>query len=180
MGMASPCRTEEEVKELLHEWKELHPKASHLCYAFRVGVTQPRFRASDDGEPTNSAGAPILGQIQSHELYNILIGVVRYYGGTKLGVGGLIQAYRAAAQDALEQSEMVESELQNILTIRFDHLAMPHLMNWLKQHRVNILKQDFGMDCMLQLEIRKQDYEEVKEQLKQVAPFRVEKEMIGQ
>ena len=102
IGIAVPCWNEDEAKNYLSEWRKEHHQARHLCYAYRFGLSGDIYRANDDGEPNNSAGAPILGQIQSFELSNVLIGVVRYYGGTKLGVGGLINAYRTAAKEAIE------------------------------------------------------------------------------
>src|SRR3989338_10257684 len=99
IGLAQACYSEEEAKDLLAQWKNEHHQARHLCYAYRFGVHKDVWRANDDGEPSNSAGPPILGQIDAFDLSNVLIGVVRYFGGTKLGVGGLIAAYRAAAKE---------------------------------------------------------------------------------
>ena len=129
IGIAAACYNEDEAKELLDEWKKNHHQARHLCYAYKFGMDDNVYRANDDGEPNNSAGAPILGQIESFGLRNVLIGVVRYYGGTKLGVGGLINAYRTAAKDAIENAKIVEFEMFHWVELNFDYMDMPHIMN---------------------------------------------------
>ena len=111
IAFAVPCYNEKEAKEYLDSWRKEHYQSRHVCYAYRFGVDQKVFRANDDGEPNNSAGMPIYGQIQSFEVTNVLVVVVRYFGGVKLGVGGLISAYKIAAQMALENSEIVERRL---------------------------------------------------------------------
>lgn len=144
-----PCYTEKEAKEYLDTWRKEHYQSRHVCYAYRFGVDQKVFRANDDGEPNNSAGAPILGQIQSFDLSNILIGVVRYFGGTKLGVGGLIHAYKTAAKEAIENGEICELEVFNWIRINFDYGAMPNVMNLLKQHNLVMKDQVFEESCTL-------------------------------
>lgn len=152
IAYASPCSNEQEAKELLIEWKKNHHQARHLCYAYRFGVGNFTTRANDDGEPSNSAGTPILGQIQSFELTNILIGVIRYFGGTKLGVGGLVQAYKTAAKDAIEQGEIIIQELKTTLDIAFPYEKMPLLMSIIKTQKINIISQQFDLHCNIKIE----------------------------
>lgn len=149
IGYAVACYNEEEVKEKLEEWKNANHQARHLCYAYRLGVGQSRYRANDDGEPNNSAGAPILGQIDSFNLTNVLIGVVRYYGGTKLGVGGLITAYKTAAKEAVLNGKIVELEVFEWIKISFDYVDMPHLLNFLKKNNLEPSRKKFEDVCEL-------------------------------
>lgn len=151
IGLAIACYTEEEAKVYLENWRKEHYQSRHLCYAYRFGVDKQLYRANDDGEPNNSAGAPILGQIQSFDLSNVLIGVVRYYGGTKLGVGGLIQAYRTAAREAIEAGEIIETEVFEWNLLRFGYDAMPQVMNFIKQNQLMSREQDFGTECSLKV-----------------------------
>ena len=152
IAYASPCSSEQEAKELLSEWKKNNHQARHLCYAYRFGVENYTIRANDDGEPSNSAGTPILGQIQSYELTNILIGVIRYFGGTKLGVGGLVQAYKTAAKEAIEAGEIITEQLKVRLELAFPYEKMPVLMQVIKTHKINILSQQFDLHCYITIE----------------------------
>ncbi len=138
IGLAACCRDEEEVKLQLEIWHLEHPQATHICYAYRLGIEGDKWRANDDGEPNNSAGAPILGQIQSADLTNVLVGVVRYYGGTKLGVGGLVQTYKEAAKKVLEEAEKKEYILYDYYQLSMNYTDMPHVMSILKRNRVEI------------------------------------------
>lgn len=140
-AFAVPCKTEEEVKAFIQAKRKEHHQAVHVCSAFRLGSDKKLYRSSDDGEPSNSAGPPILGQIQSFDLSNVLIAVVRYYGGTNLGVGGLITAYRSAAKDALEQAEIIECEEEVVWELRFSYADMPGVMKTLKAHPCTIVSQ---------------------------------------
>lgn len=149
IAFAVPCYTEKEAKEYLDSWRKEHYQSRHVCYAYRFGVDQKVFRANDDGEPNNSAGAPILGQIQSFDLSNVLIGVVRYFGGTKLGVGGLIHAYKTAAKEAIENGEICELEVFDWIRVNFEYSAMPNVMNLLKQHNLVMKDQVFEDSCTL-------------------------------
>jgi uncharacterized YigZ family protein len=153
IGLAIPVFSEEEAKTYLDAWRKEYSQAQHLCYAYRIGVDNSRIRYSDDGEPTNSAGTPILGQIQSFDLSNILIGVVRYFGGTKLGVGGLVQAYKGAAREAIEQGEIIESEVCEFLELNFEYAAMPSVMRVLKKHHIQLLESDFNLSCSVHVKI---------------------------
>jgi uncharacterized YigZ family protein len=168
IGYATPCRTEEEAKQHLNEWRKMHHQARHLCYAYRFGVGNYNTRANDDGEPNNSAGAPILGQIQSFELTNVLIGVIRYFGGTKLGVGGLIHAYRAAAKEAIEAGKIIQRELEETLKISFKYPQLPVIMNLIKTTNAKVLVQDFQLDCNLEICITLQESEKLKVLLQEI------------
>jgi len=153
--------TEDEIKNALNEIKNLHPKATHHCYASKLGLTNNLYRANDDGEPTGSAGRPILGQIYSNNLTNVLIIVVRYYGGTKLGVSGLINAYKKSAQDALNNAKIVEKELQVNVEVKCNYLQVNDLLNYLKKQKVFNLKQDFTEICVLSFHINKSKMTEI-------------------
>ncbi len=159
IGLATCCRTQKEVKDQLEIWHTEHPTATHICYAYRLGVDGEKYRANDDGEPNNSAGAPILGQILSAELTNVLVGVVRYYGGTKLGVGGLIQAYKQAAKEVLEGAEKVEYELADYYQLSFSYEDMPHVMNVLKRNRHEIIRTELTENCQVEIKCEL-DYKE--------------------
>lgn len=163
IAYAAPCFSEEEAKILMTEWRKSHHQARHLCYAFRFGADKKVYRANDDGEPNNSAGAPILGQIQSFDLSNVLIGVVRYFGGTKLGVGGLIHAYKTAAKEAIENGVIVEKELKEQFELSFTYHEVPFVMSLVKQMDLQVLNTDFQLDCKLTVEIALDRSEQFKE-----------------
>lgn len=151
IGYAHKCYSEEEVKALLEAWKKEHHQARHLCYAYRLGVDKSKFRANDDGEPGNSAGAPILGQIKAFDLTNVLIGVIRYYGGTKLGVGGLMTAYKTAAKEALLNGEIVELEVFDWYRVSFEYGDMPEMMNKLKNLKLELHNKEFLESCSVDI-----------------------------
>jgi uncharacterized YigZ family protein len=149
IGLVVSCYNEEDAKVFLEDWSKRHHQARHLCYAYKFGVNGDRYRANDDGEPNNSAGQPILGQIESFELTNVLIGVVRYYGGTKLGVGGLINAYRTAAKEAVQNGTILELEVYEWIDVLFDYQDMPHVMNLLKKNNLTLSNNVFEESCKL-------------------------------
>ncbi len=140
---AYPVYTETEWQDRLEEVRKLHFKARHHCYAFRLGLDGNNFRANDDGEPSSTAGRPILGQIDSFELTNVLIVVVRYFGGTKLGTSGLINAYRQSAAEAIQAAEIIQKTLKDIYHIRFDYALMSEVMNAVKKLDLEVLSQSF-------------------------------------
>lgn len=152
-AFAIPCKTEDEVKQHIQQLRKEHYQAVHVCSAFRLGSDKRLFRASDDGEPSNSAGAPILGQIQSFDLTNILIAVVRYYGGVKLGVGGLIHAYRTASKEALEHAVICEQEDLYSIHLSFSYDEIPAVMTVIKKHKLIITDQDFQLSCIMKLQV---------------------------
>ncbi|MEK6451186.1 MULTISPECIES: IMPACT family protein [unclassified Myroides] len=157
-GYAFPIQKEEEVKEILEGIKKVHYNARHWCYAFQLGAEQIYYRANDDGEPSNTAGAPIYGQIQSFEVTDVLIVVVRYFGGVKLGVGGLITAYRATAQMAMEEADIIEKTIDKKFKVRFEYKDMNNVMRVIKEKNLNILDQTMEMSCEIELSIRKSEY----------------------
>lgn len=160
-GYAFPISSEEEAKEILDSLRKQHHSARHWCYAFQIGTEKIHFRANDDGEPSNSAGMPIYGQIQSFEITNVLVVVVRYFGGIKLGVGGLIVAYRAAAQMALEASEIVEKTIDIHYLISFDYKNMNKVMRVIKEKNLDIVSQKMEMSCEIEIKTRKKNAEMV-------------------
>lgn len=159
LGYAFPVTSEEEIKAHLEEVKKAHFSARHWCYAWQLGYgSTQRYRANDDGEPNNTAGIPIYGQIQSFELTNILVIVVRYFGGIKLGVGGLVQAYKTTAQLTLQEAEIEEKLITEELRIRFEYPLMNKVMRVVKEQNLNITQQLLTENCELHLAIRQSDY----------------------
>jgi uncharacterized YigZ family protein len=157
LGFAYPVSSEQEVKSILEQIRKTHFSAAHHCYAFRLGPDKTMFRANDDGEPSGTAGRPILGQIQSHDLTDILIVVVRYFGGTLLGVSGLINAYKSGAVEALSQAKIIEKHVQEIYRIEFPYAAMNQVMKILKDEQVAQWAQDFQLTCSLEFAVRKNE-----------------------
>ena len=162
-GYTFPVTNEEQVKERITELKKQHHAARHWCYAFQIGTENKYYRANDDGEPNNSAGAPIYGQIQSFDVTNILIVVVRYFGGVKLGVGGLISAYKTASQLALENATIVEKTIDVHFLITFDYKNMNKVMRVIKEHQLQIISQKMEMNCKIEIATRKQNETKVTE-----------------
>ena len=156
-GYAFPVISEEEVKSHIETLKKQHHQARHWCYAYQIGTETIAYRANDDGEPNNSAGMPIYGQIQSFEVTNILIVVVRYFGGVKLGVGGLINAYKTAAQLALEHSKIVDRTINVNYLIKFEYEFMNKVMRIIKEKHLNITNQKLELDCEITISVRKKE-----------------------
>ncbi|MGL4596456.1 MAG: IMPACT family protein [Bacteroidia bacterium] len=161
LGFAYPVSSEQEVKNLVEQLRKTHTSAAHHCYAFRIGPDKTMFRANDDGEPSGTGGRPILGQIQSHDLTNILIVVVRYFGGTLLGVSGLINAYKSGASEALAQAKMIEKQVQEIYRIEFPYDAMNKVMKILKDEHLQQWAQDFQLTCSLEFSVRKNEADRI-------------------
>lgn len=155
LGFAYPIASVEEVKPLLEHLRKQHPNAVHYCYAFRIGTDEPYERANDDGEPANTAGAPILGQIKSFNLTNVLVVSVRYYGGIKLGVGGLIAAYRKSAQMTLEEAEVETREIQAKFQLRFSYPDLNKVMRIIREKQLEILEQTMEMDCVMTIGVKR-------------------------
>ena len=158
---AFPVTSEEEIKTNLEVLRKKHFGAGHFCYAFQLGTDKIQFRINDDGEPNNSAGAPIYGQIQSFDLTNILVVVVRFFGGNKLGVGGLISAYKTAAQMALETSEIIEKTININYIISFDYKNMNKVMRVIKEKNLDIISQKMEESCHIEIATRKKNAEVV-------------------
>lgn len=175
IAYAYPAYTEQEWQSHLEEVKKEHFKARHHCYAFRMGLDKNNFRANDDGEPSGTAGRPILGQIDSFGLTNVFIVVVRYFGGTKLGASGLINAYKLSAADALKNANVIEKLVEDIYEIRFDYALMSNVMNTVKKLDLDILLQDFAEHGKIQFALRQSEVESKIRQLRSgVAKIRIE------
>ena len=156
-GYAFPVTNEEEIKENIEFLKKQHYNARHWCYAWQLGMKYEKYRANDDGEPTNSAGIPICGQLQAFEVTNVLVVVVRYFGGTKLGVGGLIQAYKTAAKLALENSEIIQKTINEEFILQFNYSEMNKVMRIVKEEQISIINQKLDMNCMYIISVRKKE-----------------------
>jgi uncharacterized YigZ family protein len=156
LSFAYPVSNEEEVKTILQELKKEHYSARHHCYAYRLGCRGELYRANDDGEPSGTAGRPILGQLLSKDLSNVLVVVVRYFGGTLLGVSGLINAYKHAAFDALEQATVLEHLMTNRYRLCFSYALQNQVMRVIKEDELEIVQSEFAMDCQLIVGIRLQ------------------------
>jgi uncharacterized YigZ family protein len=156
-GYAYPIKSEEDVKIYIEILKKEHYNARHWCYAWQLGKEYEKFRANDDGEPNNSAGMPIYGQLQSFNLTNILIVVVRYFGGTKLGVGGLIQAYKTAAKMALEEANIVEKTIDETFLLQFEYPEMNTVMRIIKEEKLRITGQKLEINCEYNIAVRLKD-----------------------
>ncbi|NNJ89820.1 MAG: YigZ family protein [Eudoraea sp.] len=162
LGYAFHVENETEIKQILVALRNEHLGANHVCYAWQLGVEEKTYRANDDGEPNHSAGTPIYGQIQAFEVTNVLVAVVRYFGGTKLGVGGLISAYRTTAQMALNEAKIIQKTLLTPLSLEYDYISMNKVMRIIKKHSLQIESQTMEMQCKLVLSIPKSDFHRVK------------------
>ena len=156
-GYAFPVTNEEEIKEKIELLKKQHYNARHWCYAWQLGKKYDHYRANDDGEPSNSAGMPIYGQLQSFNVTNILVVVVRYFGGTKLGVGGLIKAYKNGAKLALENSIIIHKTIDEVFLIKFEYPEMNAIMRIIKDENISIINQKMELDCQFIISIRKKE-----------------------
>lgn len=154
IAFAYPVSNEDEIKKHIQYLKKEHDAARHHCYAWRLGVEKIRFRVNDDGEPSSSAGKPILGQIQKFDLTNILIVVVRYFGGKLLGVGGLINAYRTATINALEKADILEEQVKTHFWVEYEYPLMNEVMKIFKDHKLPQLQTEFEMHCRIKSAVR--------------------------
>lgn len=157
LSFAYPVICEEETKELVHNIKKSHFDAKHHCFAYRIGIRGDLWRVNDDGEPSSSAGKPIYGQLLSKELSDILVIVVRYFGGTKLGIPGLIRAYRSAAADAIANSEIIEKRAGEIISFNFEYFQINQIMKLLKDYSPDVLEQNFDNICTIKTRVRLND-----------------------
>lgn len=173
LAFAFPVRTEDEIRIHLDALRKAHHGANHHCYAWRLGADKQRFRANDDGEPSGTAGRPILGQLQSFDLTDVLVVVVRYFGGTLLGAGGLVQAYKAAAHEALAAAAVEERFVREVYSLTFAYPAMNAVMKLLKDFDAVQREQQFEMDCSLLFEVRRRDADALCEALKKVETVNV-------
>jgi uncharacterized YigZ family protein len=164
IGLALPVTSENDIKIALEKVKSDFAGASHWCYAYKIGFENEQVRYSDDGEPNNSAGKPIFGQILNYDLQNVLVVVVRYYGGTKLGVGGLMSAYKEAAFEALQNAEIVIKEITSVLVVNFKYELLNEVMRIAKQYNLEFLEQQLELECLMKFEVAKRHLSSVVEQ----------------
>ena len=169
LAFAHPVETIEEIKDLLSEYKKKYYDARHVCYAYMLGPERTDFRANDDGEPSSTAGKPILGQINSRELTNILVVVVRYFGGVKLGTSGLIVAYREATAEALSAATVIEKTIEETITFTFPYVMMNSVMRVVKELNPRIVEQKYDETCIITLAIKRSMAPMLEERLNKLA-----------
>ncbi|MBQ7510264.1 MAG: YigZ family protein [Prevotella sp.] len=168
LAFAHPVETVDEIKELLDQYRKKYYDARHVCYAYMLGADRKEFRANDDGEPSSTAGKPILGQINSNQLTNILIVVVRYYGGVNLGTSGLIVAYREAAADAIAHATIVVRQVEEVVTYEFPYMMMNDVMRIVKDMQPRIISQTYYNICQIKLSIRQSEAERLRQRLEKL------------
>lgn len=178
IAIAFPIETEEEIKEKLQELRKSYHDARHHCYAYILGFDKSIYRISDDGEPSGTAGRPIYGQLLSHDVTNILVVVVRYFGGTKLGVSGLINAYKMATKEALAANEIIEKQVEEKYYIGFNPINMNRVMRILKSDDVKIIKHYYDKQQIIIFQVRKRDEKRVLTLLSQIEELNYKKENI--
>lgn len=176
IATALPVRTVADVKAYVENYQKKYYDARHVCYAYMLGAERKEFRANDNGEPSGTAGKPILGQINSNELTDVLIIVVRYFGGIKLGTSGLIVAYRTAAAEALAAATIVEKTVDETLTVFFEYPFMNDVMRIVKEEGPTLLSQGYDTDCTMTLSIRRSLMPRLKERLAKVETLRTQEE----
>ena len=172
IAIAIPVRSVAEIKNLLEQYQKKYYDARHVCYAYMLGPERKDFRANDNGEPSGTAGKPILGQINSHELTDVLVIVVRYFGGIKLGTSGLIVAYRTAASQALAEATVIEKTVDDDVTVAFEYPFMNDVMRIVKEESPEIMEQSYDMDCIMTLRIRKSQMPRLRSRLEKVETLR--------
>lgn len=165
LAFSHHVETEEQVKDIVAQYRKKYYDARHVCYAYMLGAERQVFRANDDGEPSSTAGKPILGQINSNELTDILIVVVRYYGGVNLGTGGLIVAYKTAAAEAIAASEIEIRQVEELVTYNFPYVMMNDVMRVVKEMKPRIVNQVYDNTCEITLSIRKSEAKQLKNRL---------------
>lgn len=176
IALAFPVRTLDEIKTLLDAHQKKYYDARHVCYAYMLGAERTNFRANDNGEPSRTAGKPILGQINSNELTDILVIVVRYFGGIKLGTGGLVVAYKAAAAEAIAAATIIEKTVDEDVTVLFEYPFMNDVMRIVKEEEPEILDQSYDMDCSMTLRIRRSMMPKLRARLEKVETARIQEE----
>lgn len=160
-GYAFPVLSEEQISKFINQLKKDHYNARHWCYAWQLGKEYEKYRANDDGEPSNSAGMPIYGQLQSFHITNVLVVIVRYFGGTKLGVGGLIQAYKTTAKMALENSDVVVQTINKSFILKYEYAEMNTVMRIIKDEKLSITDQKMGLNCEITISVRKKNAQHI-------------------
>ncbi|MFA6778750.1 MAG: YigZ family protein [Paludibacteraceae bacterium] len=169
LAFAMPASSVEEIKSILDSKRKEYHDARHVCFAYILGAEGKETRSNDDGEPSGTAGRPILGALMSNKLTNTLLVVVRYFGGTKLGTSGLINAYKEASEDAIRNNQIIEKTIDKTLTVRFEYPFLNEIMKIVKEEEPTILDQTFDMNCHITLSIRQRDFEKLKAKLGKVA-----------
>ena len=175
LAYAYPVETTDDFKKLLQHSKKEHPKAAHHCFAYRLGTVENNFRSGDDGEPSGTAGRPILGQIDSKQLTNVLVIVVRYFGGTLLGVPGLINAYKTVASLALQVTPVIQKQVEIKYDIEFDYTRMNEVMMVMRQYNCSVIGQDLQLFCIIHAGIPRNRLDEVFYRLKELQNVKLEK-----
>lgn len=168
LGFAFPVNNEEELKHALEKIRAEHPKATHHCYAFRMGLNGENYRANDDGEPSGSAGLPIYNQLLAHEITNVLVISVRYYGGTKLGVSGLVKAYKESAKITLEEANIVTKELETIVEIQFNFNQQNIIFTLLSKYDAKVLQFEANENCIVTASLKLSQKENISEKLSEM------------
>jgi uncharacterized YigZ family protein len=168
IGFAYPVNSESDIKDSLNHLKSIHPKATHHCYAYRLGINGENYRANDDGEPSGSAGLPIYNQLLAHQITNVLVVVIRYYGGTKLGVGGLVKAYKESAKYTLEQAEIITKELESKIELKFKFSQQNQIFTLLNKYDAKILDFDAQEICIIQANIKTSKKESISDELSEM------------
>lgn len=174
LAFAYPVSSEIEIKELQEKLRSDYYDARHHCFAYMLGLEKEIFRANDDGEPSSTAGKPILGQIRSFDLTNILIVVIRYFGGTKLGVGGLINAYKTATEDALKNAKIIKKTLHDIYELKFEYPVMNDIMKILKEEKIETYDQKFDLSCSITLSFRKAETEKILSKFDRIKDLKID------
>lgn len=168
IGFAYPVNSDDDVKKYLNHLYDLHPKATHHCYAFRIGLTGENYRANDDGEPSGSAGLPIYNQLLAHQITNVLLVIIRYYGGTKLGVGGLVKTYKESAKLTLEEANIITKELESFIEIKFKFNQQNVIFSLLNRNNAQILDFDAQQICVIKAKIKTAQKESISDQLSEM------------
>ncbi len=174
IAVAVPVMTEEEVKEKLEDLRKEYHDARHHCYAYVLGFDKSAHRYNDDGEPSGTAGRPIFGQLQSKDLTNILVVVIRYFGGTKLGISGLITAYKSATRDALETAVIISLTVNDVYQLSFEYPLMNEVMRVIKDEALKVADQDFQLSCKLNFKVRKNSSNKVYERFNKIHGVKID------
>ena len=175
LAYAFPVDSENAIKQKFEMLRKKHFDARHHCFAYRLGAEKKIYRMNDDGEPSSTAGKPIFGQILSKDITNILIVVVRYFGGTKLGVSGLINAYRTAAADALSNAKIITKTVNDVFEINYDYVSMNDVMKIIKEEKPEILEQQFDLSCRIIFSIRQSEVEKIVSRFRKIENLKIEK-----
>lgn len=173
IAYAFPVSSVEEIKQRQDEVRNMHHDARHHCYAYRLGLNGEDYRINDDGEPSSSAGKPIHGQLLSYQITNVLVIVVRYFGGTKLGVPGLINAYRSSTKEALESNKIITKTLNDFYEIKYNYPIMNDVMKIIKDEKLNQISTCFELDCKIEFSVRQSDSERISEKFKKLKSLEI-------